>query len=96
MRKMKKELKNRIEPYWKKAEKRSFEIALAVGLIAVITVGVQASGFTLDAGNTGSSSGAEGLVAEYRFDTGAGNTAYDTSGANNDGTINGATWTQGV
>jgi glucose/arabinose dehydrogenase/fibronectin type 3 domain-containing protein len=36
-----------------------------------------------------------GLVAGYTFDAGAGATAADLSGNNNNGTINGATWTTG-
>lgn len=35
----------------------------------------------------------DGLVAEYLFDEQSGNTAYDTSGNGNNGTIYGATWT---
>ncbi|GAH26687.1 unnamed protein product, partial [marine sediment metagenome] len=36
----------------------------------------------------------DGLLAYWNFDEGSGNTAYDSSG-NNDGIINGATWTTG-
>jgi|GEM_PF-787108 len=34
-----------------------------------------------------------GLVAEWKFDEGSGTTAVDSSGNNNNGTINGAAWT---
>jgi hypothetical protein len=67
---------------------------LGLGLAAVVlTLGAWgASATILDAGTSTS----DGLIAEYRFDTGAGNTAYDTSG-NNDGTLeNGADWAQGI
>ena len=37
----------------------------------------------------------EGLVGWWRFDEGEGNIAKDNSGNNNDGTIYGATWTEG-
>jgi len=37
----------------------------------------------------------EGLVAYWNFDEGEGATAYDSAGANH-GTINGATWTEGI
>jgi len=37
----------------------------------------------------------EGLVAYYKFDSGAGDVAYDSSGNGNDGKIVGATWTTG-
>src|SRR5207344_548533 len=40
-----------------------------------------------------SSTGSLGLVASYSFNEGAGGTVTDTSGNNNTGTINGATWT---
>ncbi len=44
----------------------------------------------LDAGNpTGD------LVAHYRFDEGAGQTVYDVSNNSNDGSVNGANWTDG-
>ncbi len=36
-----------------------------------------------------------GLVASWHFDEGSGNVASDTSGYNNHGTINGATWVSG-
>ena len=36
-----------------------------------------------------------GLVLSLHFDEGSGTTAKDSSGKNNDGTINGATWTTG-
>ncbi|RLI73252.1 hypothetical protein DRP04_16015, partial [Archaeoglobales archaeon] len=37
----------------------------------------------------------DGVVGSWHFDEGSGTTAYDTSGNDNDGTINGATWTTG-
>jgi len=37
----------------------------------------------------------DGLVASWHFDEGAGTTAYDSSGNDNDGTIYGATWADG-
>lgn len=37
----------------------------------------------------------DGLNASWHFDEGEGNTAYDTSGNDNDGTIYGASWTDG-
>jgi|GEM_PF-3663435 len=37
----------------------------------------------------------DGLVAYWAFDEGSGTTAHDTSGNDNDGTINGANWTTG-
>jgi len=39
--------------------------------------------------------GANGLVGYWKFDEGSGTIAYDSSGNGNDGTINGATWTDG-
>ena len=36
-----------------------------------------------------------GLVGEWNFDEGSGNTAHDSSGYGNDGTIHGANWTTG-
>jgi len=36
-----------------------------------------------------------GVVSSWHFDEGSGTIAYDTSGNGNDGTINGATWTDG-
>ena len=38
----------------------------------------------------------EGLVARWHFDENIGSTAYDSSGNNNNGTIYGAIWTNGV
>jgi hypothetical protein len=38
----------------------------------------------------------DGLVAEWHFDEGAGGVLVDSSGNGNDGTIYGATWTEGV
>lgn len=38
----------------------------------------------------------EGLVAYYSFDEGGGSSAYDYSGNENDGTVYGAAWTEGV
>ena len=37
----------------------------------------------------------DGVVGSWHFDEGSGTTAYDTSGNDNDGTIYGATWTDG-
>jgi len=37
----------------------------------------------------------DGVVGSWHFDEGSGTTAYDTSGNDNDGTINGATWVDG-
>ena len=34
------------------------------------------------------------LVGYWKFDEGSGNAAYDSSGAGNDGAINGATWVE--
>jgi hypothetical protein len=36
----------------------------------------------------------EGIVSHWKFDEGGGSIAYDSAG-NNDGTVNGATWTTG-
>ncbi len=38
----------------------------------------------------------DGLVGYWSFDEGEGSTAYDYSGNGNDGTINGASWTDGI
>ncbi len=38
----------------------------------------------------------DGLVGYWKFNEGSGNTAYDSSGNGNDGTINDANWTTGV
>lgn len=35
-------------------------------------------------------------MAHWHFDEGSGNTAYDSSGNNNNGMIHGANWTSGV
>lgn len=40
--------------------------------------------------------GGLGLVGYWNFDEGTGSTAYDFSGNNNDGKINGASWTTGI
>jgi len=37
----------------------------------------------------------DGVVGSWHFDEGSGTTAYDTSGNDNDGTINGASWVDG-
>jgi hypothetical protein len=72
-------------------EKRTAEIVLTLVLIALIAAFVGASEVSdiLDSGSSNN------LVAEYRFDTGAGDTAYDTAG-DKDGEINGAKWSSGV
>lgn len=44
----------------------------------------------------GSEESQTGLVASWSFNEGSGTTLSDSSGNGNDGTINGATWTQGV
>ncbi len=69
-------------------EKRTLEV-LTLCIIAVAASGavIASTGFFESSSNE--------LVAEYRFDTGTGGTAYDTAG-NNDGTITGANWTEGV
>ena len=75
-----------------KLEKRSTELAILIISIAVVGTAAQTTDTNiLDAGTSSS----DRLVAEYRFDTGSGNTAYDTAG-NNNGTINGASWIEGV
>jgi hypothetical protein len=45
--------------------------------------------------NTTLAIGADGLIAHWKFDEGAGGTAYDSAGSN-DGTIYGAAWTTGT
>lgn len=72
---------------------RKTEIGAVLLILIVFTAGI---GYADDSGilNAGSS-GDSGLVAEYRFEEGAGDTAYDTAGGN-DGAINGAKWTKGV
>ena len=75
-----------------KTEKRSTELAILIITIAVVGTAAQTTDTNiLDAG----ASSSNGLVAEYRFDTGTGDTAYDTAGDNNVA-INGASWTEGV
>jgi concanavalin A-like lectin/glucanase superfamily protein len=52
------------------------------------------SGETCQAGTCGGGTTlCSGLVAEYRFDEGAGPSVSDSSGSGNTGTIDGATWT---
>lgn len=77
------------ESYRQKAEENLTEIVLGLGLMVMIGA-LGASATLFDGGDT-----EEGPVAEYRFDTGADDVAYDTEG-NNDGTVNGAEWTSGL
>ena len=56
----------------------STEKATLTGLLILALIGgIYASGVAPGGGST-----EEGLVAKYRFDTGAGDTAYDTAGTN--------------
>lgn len=50
----------------------------------------------LSMGPSSDTSSEAGLVASWHFDENTGDTVYDSSGNNNDGTIHGATWTTGV
>lgn len=75
-----------------KIKKHSTEIITITALIALIGAGVTAS--TTNILNAGTSN-EDSLVAEYRFDTGTGNTVYDSVGKN-DGVISGAGWSSGV
>ncbi|WEL19808.1 LamG-like jellyroll fold domain-containing protein [Candidatus Nanohalococcus occultus] len=73
-----------------KAEKRSTEIIALTLILGIAGVAAQSgNGPILSAGSSSD------LVAEYRFDTGTGNTVYDSAGGN-DGDINGAGWSEGV
>lgn len=69
------------------AVKKILELLTLLAAVAALSTAVTAQG-ALKAGDNPE------IAAEYRFDTGAGDTAYDTAG-NNDGTINGATWAEG-
>jgi hypothetical protein len=76
----------------KKIEKRTTELTIAAFILLLTGAAVTTSNSNiLDAGTQNP----DRLIAEYRFDTGTGNTAHDTSG-NNDGAIDGAKWTDGV
>ena len=70
------------------AAKRGIELLTFLAAVTALSTAAVAQG-TLQSGEN------PDLAAEYRFDTGAGDTLYDTAG-NNDGTINGASWTSGV
>lgn len=67
-----------------KLEKRSTELIVLTVIIVAGGAFAAASGGS-DILDAGTSTG-DGLIAEYRFDTGADSTAYDTSG-NNDATL---------
>ncbi|PXF51347.1 MAG: hypothetical protein C4B55_02845 [Candidatus Methanophagaceae archaeon] len=72
----------------------------AFGLVAALLAGgiLAAGGGVVQAVQVAGSGGGgsdEGLVAEWRFDEGAGSVLHDSSGNGNDGVIHGATWTEG-
>ncbi|MFA5771798.1 MAG: PQQ-binding-like beta-propeller repeat protein [Thermoplasmata archaeon] len=64
---------------------------LSAVIIVVVAIGILA--VVLAAGGARAETG---LVAKWSFDEGTGTTAVDSSGNNNNGTINGATWVDGV
>lgn len=68
------------------SEKRILELSLLLTALLAVGLNSGAAETTITGGSL-----EDNLVAEYRFDTGAGDTAYDSAG-NNDGAINGATW----
>ncbi|UCF08626.1 MAG: hypothetical protein JSW28_02755 [Thermoplasmata archaeon] len=77
--------------YGKKECTRAVLAMVLVGmftLTAVTWVGIGSGG------GDGTRSG-EDLVLELHFNEGSGSTVYDSSGNGNDGTINGASWTNG-
>ena len=74
------------------------DITLTSGNIVITVTATDAAGNTGKDTITVSYSGVPaqtGLSALYAFDEGSGLTALDTSGNGNNGTINGATWTNG-
>ncbi len=73
---------------------RGFAFGLVVALLASGILAAAGGGVVQAAGSGGGGSD-EGLVAEWRFDEGAGSVLHDSSGNGNDGTIHGATWTEG-
>jgi len=65
-------------------------LSKAALVTATLTFGVLSGSMVRAADPAGS------LVGQWRFDEGSGTTAYDSSGRSPDGTINGATWVEGL
>ncbi|RLF92726.1 hypothetical protein DRN50_08440, partial [Thermococci archaeon] len=76
---------------------RGFAFGLVVALLASGILAAAGGGVVqaVQAAGRGGGGSDEGLVAEWRFDEGAGSVLHDSSGNGNDGTIHGATWTEG-
>ncbi|MBA3043924.1 hypothetical protein FP804_02165, partial [archaeon] len=78
----------------------SISKVLVVALIGIMIGSgfvVAMNGIGMDKGdNVLNKNAEEGLVACWYFDENNGTTAYDSSGNGNDGTIYGATWTDGI
>jgi len=76
---------------------RGFAFGLVVALLASGILAAAGGGVVqaVQAAGSGGGGSDEGLVAEWRFDEGAGSVLHDSSGNGNDGTIHGASWTAG-
>ncbi len=75
-----------IEQHYRKLLERKTELAALLAVLVVLSIGlIQASG-VLQAGSSGD------LVAEYRFDEGGGDTAYDSAGDNDGNLANDPQW----
>jgi hypothetical protein len=77
-------LKNLENPKGAMMKKALFVVTICAGLVVLGTWTASFAGIN------------DGLVGYWKFDEGSGNIAHDYSGNGNDGTIYGASWTEGI